>query len=94
MDSTQQPIFEDFKQKKLKEGYNEVLERLWAANEENELHRHEFTADALVIDGEFWLTVEGKTQHLKSGDTFHVPKGAEHKEKYGPEGCVFCVARL
>ena len=27
-------------------------------------------------------------------DSFHVPALVRHKEKYGPEGCVFWVARL
>jgi hypothetical protein len=86
--------FEDFTEEKLHQGYKEVLERRWEPNAENEFHHHEFTADAIVIEGEFWLTVEGKTRHLLAGDTFHVPALVEHKEKYGSEGCVFWVARL
>ena len=30
-----------------------------------------------------------KTQHLYPGDYFHIPAMVKHKEKYGPEGCVF-----
>ena len=66
----------------------------YAPNTENEIHHHEFTADAIVIEGEFWLTTEGKTQHLYPGDSFHIPSMVKHKEKYGPEGCVFWVARI
>lgn len=94
MEQIRQLRFEDFKEEKLQQGYREVLERRWESNVENELHHHEFTADAIVIEGDFWLTVEGKTRHLLSGDSFHVPALAKHKEKYGPEGCVFWVARL
>jgi mannose-6-phosphate isomerase-like protein (cupin superfamily) len=86
--------FHDFKEEKLQQGYREVLERRWDPNFENEFHEHEFTADALVIEGEFWLTVEGKTNHLIPGDSFHVPAKVTHKEKYGSEGCVFWVARV
>ncbi len=94
MEQIRQLSFEDFKKEKLHQGYREVLERRWEPNFENKLHHHEFIADAIVIEGEFWLTVEGKTRHLIAGDSFHVPALVEHKEKYGPMGCVFWVARL
>ncbi|MEI7740752.1 MAG: cupin domain-containing protein, partial [Betaproteobacteria bacterium] len=86
--------FEDFKDEKLQQGYSEVLQKSWEPNAENQLHQHDFTAEAIVIEGEMWLTVDGKTQHLSQGDNFHVPQHVQHKEKYGPEGCVFWVARI
>ena len=94
MDQIRKLRFEDFRDQKLEQGYQEVLERRWKPNTENEMHLHEFTADAIVIEGEFWLTVEGKTQHLQSGDSIQVPALVKHKEKYGPEGCIFWVARI
>jgi mannose-6-phosphate isomerase-like protein (cupin superfamily) len=94
MDQIRQLRFEDFKEKKLEQGYREVLERQWEPNIEKEFHRHEYTADAIVIEGEFWLTVEGKTRHLNPGDSFHVPAQVEHKEKYGVAGYVFWVAKV
>ncbi len=69
MEQIRQFRFEDFKEEKLQQGYSEVLERRWESNVENELHHHEFTADAIVIEGGFWLTVEGKTRHLNPGDS-------------------------
>ena len=94
MDQIRQLRFEDFKEEKLQQGYREVLERRWEPNIENEFHRHEFTADGIVIEGEFWLTAQGKTRHLLPGDSFQVPALQKHKEKYGVEGCVFWVARV
>jgi len=94
MDQIRQLRFEDFKEEKLEQGYREVLERRWEPHAENEFHHHDFTADAIVIEGEFWLTVECKTKHLIPGETFHEPAYIKHKEKYGPEGCVFWVARV
>ena len=94
MDQIRQLRFEDFRDEKLEQGYQEVLERRWKPNTENEIHYHEFTAVAIVIEGEFWLTVEDKTQHLSPGDSFQVPVGIRHKAKYGSEGCVFWVARI
>jgi len=94
MDQIRQLRFEDFRDEKLEQGYQEVLEQRWKPNTENEIYPHEFTADAIVIEGEFWLTVEGKTQRLYPGDSFHIPAMVKHKEKYGPSGCVFWVARV
>ena len=94
MDQIRQFRFEDFRDEKLEQGYKEVLERRWEPNTVNEMHHHEFTADGIVIEGEFWLTAEGKTRHLQSGDSFNISAMAKHKEKYGPEGCIFWVARI
>jgi mannose-6-phosphate isomerase-like protein (cupin superfamily) len=94
MDQIRQLRFEDFKEEKLAQGYREVLERRWEPHTENEFHHHDFTADVIVIEGEFWLTIGGKTKHFIPGESFHVPAHIKHKEKYGPEGCVFWVARV
>ena len=94
MEQIRQFRFEDFRDEKLEQGYKEVLERRWEPNTENEMHHHEFTADGIVIQGEFWLTAEGKTRHLQSGDSFNISAMAKHKEKYGSTGCVFWVARI
>ena len=69
MDQIRQLRFEDFRDEKLEQGYQEVLERSWVPDTENEMHHHEFTAEGIVIQGEFWLTTQGKTQHLQSGDS-------------------------
>ena len=71
MDQIRQLRFEDFRDEKLEQGYQEVLERSWVPNTENEMHHHEFTADGIVIQGEFWLstasslTLSSENNHLK-----------------------------
>ncbi|TMB35998.1 MAG: hypothetical protein E6J62_08295 [Deltaproteobacteria bacterium] len=50
-------------------------------------------AQAVVTEGEMWLTFGTHTQHLGVGDTFHVPLGTPHSEKYGPQGATYWVAR-
>ena len=84
---------EAFRQRKLKEGYDEVLERVWAPDFANEPHTHPFDTHAVVAQGEFWLTVDGQTQHYQSGDSFDVARGVLHSERYGPQGAVFWAAR-
>lgn len=85
--------FEAFQSRKLQEGYDEVLLREWAPDFANEPHTHPFDTDALVVQGEYWLTTEGQTTHYQAGDSFRVARGVTHSERYGPQGAVFWAAR-
>ena len=73
--------------------FDEVLLREWAPDFANERHIHPFDTDALVVQGEFWLTMNGQTMHHKTGDVFKVARGVTHFEKYGAQGAVFWAAR-
>jgi quercetin dioxygenase-like cupin family protein len=78
----------------LAQGYDEVLERRWAPDTAVDLHRHDFEANAIVVQGEMRLAVEGEGERtLKVGDRFHLPPGTWHAESYGAEGATFWVAR-
>lgn len=85
--------FETFKAQKLAQGFDEVLIRRWDPGVSNELHSHPFDTDALVVEGEYWLTSGDGTRHLKRGDTFQVARGELHSERYGSQGAVFWAAR-
>lgn len=85
--------FEQFQARKLSEGYDEVLRREWAPHFANDAHRHPFDTDAVVAQGEYWLTMNGQTTHYQAGDVFHVARDVEHAERYGPQGAVFWAAR-
>ncbi len=86
--------FEQFRDDMLAAGYDEVLERPWAACAETPVHTHPFEARALVVQGEMWLTEQGGTaQHLQAGDRFHLQANTPHQERYGPQGATFWVAR-
>ena len=85
--------FESFRASSLKGGADEVLERHYAPGQVVETHTHPFDADALMTEGEMWLTCGGETRHLRAGDTFHLPNGTPHSEKYGPQGATYWVAR-
>jgi hypothetical protein len=87
------PSFEAFQARKLKEGYDEVLIREWEPNFTNPPHDHPFDTDAVVAQGEYWLTVNGQTTHYQVGDHFQVARGVTHAETYGPQGAVFWAAR-
>ena len=87
------PTFEEFESAARAKGCDEVLARQWPALTELAPHSHSFAANALVVEGEMWLTVGEQTQHLRPGDRFQLDRAVEHSERYGPEGATYWVAR-
>ena len=85
--------FEQFEAQAKAQGFDEVLERTWAANTVVPTHSHPFAVHALVISGELWLTVGEELRQLRAGDTFQLDKAQPHAERYGSEGAVFWAAR-
>jgi quercetin dioxygenase-like cupin family protein len=85
--------FESYEAQKITEGFEKVLVKDWAPHFANEPHSHDWDTEALVAEGEFWLSIHGIKHHFKTGDTFTVLKGEVHSETYGPQGAVFWAAR-
>ena len=74
-------------------GFDEVLERRWAPNTVLDTHSHPFEVQAVVMQGEMWLTHDGATRHLRPGDGFTLAHEAPHAERYGTDGATFWAAR-
>ena len=74
-------------------GFDEALERQWAPDATIDTHTHAFDVDAVVKQGEMWLTCVGSTRHLTPGDTFTLARDVPHAERYGPHGATYWVAR-
>jgi hypothetical protein len=87
------PTFDEFKQKSLAAGFDEVLERDWAPNTVLDTHTHPCSVQAVVTRGEMWLTMQGHTLHLLPGSTFALDREVPHDERYGAEGATYWVAR-
>ena len=87
------PSFEAFAAEHRAAGADEVLERRWKPNQVIDTHTHPFTANALIVQGEMWLTVGNDTRHLRPGDRFEVVADTPHSERYGAEGATYWVAR-
>ena len=85
--------FTDFEAAERARGCSEVVVRSWDPDTVLDTHSHPFRARALVVEGEMWLTMEGATRHLRSGDRFDVALGRPHSERYGPQGATYWVAR-
>ena len=87
------PDFETFAQSARAKGFDEVLERAWAPDTVLPEHTHPFAVQALVVQGQMWLTVAGQTRELVRGDAFELERDVPHDERYGPEGATYWVAR-
>ena len=85
--------FQAFEAGALVRGFHEVVERKWAPDAVVAAHTHPFDADALVVQGEMWLTVDDVVRHLRPGDPFALDANIVHSERYGSEGATYWVAR-
>lgn len=85
--------YQAFEAAALARGFDEVLERKWAPHTVVGAHSHPFDVDALVVQGEMWLTANGVARHLQPGDTFNLDAEVSHAERYGAGGATFWVAR-
>jgi mannose-6-phosphate isomerase-like protein (cupin superfamily) len=88
-----QPSFEQFKADALAQGFEEVLERQWAAGTVVDTHTHPFSVSARVVQGDLQLTVGDDTRRLQAGDTFTLARDVPHAEHYGDAGATYWVAR-
>ena len=87
------PTFETFAAEQRAIGCDEVIERSWKPGTVIETHTHPFSVRALVVQGEMWLTVGDRVQHLRAGERFELDREVPHAERYGPEGATYWVAR-
>lgn len=87
------PSFESFAAEHGAAGFDEVLERRWQPNTVIDTHTHPFAVQALVVQGEMWLSVGERTRHLRPGDRFELEANVPHAERYGAEGATYWVAR-
>ena len=90
---TMTTTFADFETDAKAKGFAEVLERKWAPDTVVQTHSHPFDANAVVVQGEMWLTVGDDTQHLLVGDTFELSSNTPHAERYGKDGATYWVGR-
>ena len=85
--------FADFESAARAEGFDEVLERVWAPGQVLETHSHPFEVRAQVVQGEVQLTCGEQTRQLRAGEGFELAHGVPHAEHYGAQGATFWVAR-
>ncbi len=87
------PTLEQFTHTAQSEGFDEIVVREWAPDMQVDEHAHPFDVSALVVRGEFWLTVSGETRHFGAGESFRLNRLIPHAEQYGPQGATVWVGR-
>ena len=87
------PSFEAFRTEAIACGCDEALQRKWHPDTVVETHTHPFDAEAIVVQGEMWLSEAGRIRHLTRGGTFRLAAGTPHGERYGPQGTIYWVGR-
>lgn len=87
------PDFETFSRQARTAGFDEVIERVWAPDTVLPEHTHPFAVQAIVTQGQMWLSMHGQTRELRPGDRFELDRDVPHAERYGPEGATYWVAR-
>lgn len=87
------PSFEAFAAEQRAIGCDEVLERVWKPEIVVGTHTHPFSVRALVAQGDMWLTIGERVQHLVAGERFELDHGVPHAERYGSRGAIVWVAR-
>jgi hypothetical protein len=87
------PTFAEFEARARADGFDDVLERRWAAGSVVDTHTHPFAVQAIVTAGEMWLSCDGTTRHLRAGDRFELARDVPHAERYGADGTTLWIAR-
>lgn len=82
---------EEFRTELAARGYGEPRDAVFEPHADGELHSHDFSAMAMVTDGEFRLGLEGETRVMAVGDWCEVSAGTLHSEHAGPIGATLLV---
>jgi quercetin dioxygenase-like cupin family protein len=56
-------------------------------------HVHDFDACALILEGDFTITVDGADRHYGPGQIFRLPAGTPHSERAGLQGVRYRAGR-
>jgi len=87
------PSFAAFEAEARARGFTTVHERQWPPEAVLDTHSHPFAVEAVLVQGEMWLTVGDSTRHLQRGDRFELEREVSHAERYGDAGATYWVAR-
>jgi quercetin dioxygenase-like cupin family protein len=56
-------------------------------------HVHAFDACALILEGDFTITLGGVDHHYGPGEIFRLPAGTPHSERAGSQGVSYRAGR-
>ncbi|MYA25690.1 MAG: cupin domain-containing protein [Acidimicrobiales bacterium] len=82
---------DEFRSELVARGYGEPRSYEFEPDADGELHSHEFSAMAMVTEGEFRLGLTDETRVMGVGDWCEVSAGTLHSEMAGPVGATLLV---
>lgn len=82
---------DEFRSELAARGYGEPRSYSFEPDADGELHSHDFSAMAMVTEGEFHLGLEDETRVMAVGDWCEVSAGTRHSEKAGALGATLLV---
>ncbi|MXY02813.1 MAG: cupin domain-containing protein [Acidimicrobiales bacterium] len=82
---------DEFRSELVARGYGEPRSYEFEPDADGELHSHEFSAMAMVTEGEFRLGLTDETRLMGVGDWCEVSAGTLHSEMAGPVGATLLV---
>jgi len=82
---------DEFRSELAARGYGEPRSYAFEPDADGELHSHEFSAMAMVTEGEFRLGLTDETRVMGVGDWCEVSAGTLHSEMAGPVGATLLV---
>ena len=82
---------DEFRSELAARGYGEPRSYGFEPDADGELHSHDFSAMAMVTEGEFRLGLTDETRVMGVGDWCEVAAGELHSEHAGPVGATLLV---
>lgn len=82
---------DEFRSELMARGYGEPRSYEFEPDADGELHSHEFSAMAMVTEGEFRLGLTDETRVMGVGDWCEVSAGTLHSEMAGAVGATLLV---
>ena len=84
---------EQFQEHLRAEGYQVITTVAQPVGYAMDEHVHAFDACALILNGDFTITVDGQARHYATGEIFRLPAGTVHSEHAGPLGVKYLAGR-
>jgi quercetin dioxygenase-like cupin family protein len=82
----------EFEQALKRDGFTEILTAGFQAGHDLGDHAHPYGLRALVLEGEFRITVDGTETVYRPGEIFALSLGVHHSER-SPGGVRFLIGR-
>ena len=76
-----------------RDGFQEIVTAGFGVGHDLGDHAHPYGLRAMVIDGEFRITVDGTETVYRPGEIFALASGVRHTERTGPEGVKSLIGR-